>query len=235
MKRVYREVATAPGDWGHTVRLDGRPVTTPRRRPLILPTPALAELVAAEWAAQGETVAPDGMRVNRLATTAIDLMPERRTGAIEQVVEYVETDLLCYRAAFPAELAAAQARHWDPPLDWLAHTHGIRLEVTAAMTPVGQPDAAVRGVAGVVAGLGDWPLVGLHALTTTTGSVVLALMVHARALSAAAAGDAALVDDRFERARWGEEADAQAREQRLLADVDAAERFLHALDGTAHR
>ncbi|MFP4126286.1 MAG: ATP12 family chaperone protein [Alphaproteobacteria bacterium] len=235
MKRVYRAVTTAPAAWGHTVRLDGRAVTTPRRRPLILPTPALAELVAAEWAAQDQTVAPDTMRVNRLATTAIDLMPERRTGAVEQVVDYVETDLLCYRAAFPVELAAAQARHWDPPLAWLAATHGIRLEVTTSMTPLAQPEAAIRAVAGLVAGLGDWPLVGLHALTTATGSVVLALMVHARRLSAAAAGEAALVDERFERARWGEEADARAREQRLLADLDAAERFLAALDGIGQR
>ncbi len=231
MKRVYREVATAPAEWGHTVRLDGRPVKTPRQRPLILPTEALAERVAAEWAAQAETVEPDSMRMNRLATTAIDLMPERRTGAIEQVVEYAETDLVCYRAAFPVELARAQARHWDPPLAWLADTHGIRLETAVSMTPLGQPHAAIRGVASVVAGLGDWPLVGLHALTTATGSVVLALMVHARALAAAAAGDAALVDERFERARWGEEADAKEREERLLAEVDAAERFLHALDG----
>ena len=229
MKRVYDTADTAPAEWGHTVRLDGRPVQTPRRRPLILPTARLAALVAAEWAAQGETVVPDDMRVNRLATTAIDLMPERRSGAVEQVVEYVETDLLCYRAAFPGELAAVQARHWDPPLDWLAHTHGIRLEVTAAMTPVAQPDAAVRGVAGLVAGLGDWPLVGLHALTTATGSVVLALMVHARALTAADAAAAALVDEHFERARWGEEADALERERRLSAEVDAAERYLDAL------
>ena len=229
MKRFYETADTAPAEWGHTVRLDGRPVKTPRRRPLILPTVRLAELVAAEWAAQGEVVEPDDMRVNRLATTAIDLMPERRSGAVEQVVAYVETDLLCYRAAFPGELAAAQARHWDPPLDWLAHTHGIRLEVTAAMTPVGQPDAAVRDVAGLVAGLGDWPLVGLHALTTATGSVVLALMVHAGALTAADAGAAALVDERFERARWGEEADALERERRLLAEVEAAERYLQAL------
>lgn len=235
MKRVYREVATAPAEWGHTVRLDGRPVKTPRRRPLILPTAALAELVAAEWAAQSETVEPDRMPVNRLATTAIDLMPERRSGAIEQVVAYVETDLLCYRAAYPKALVEAQARHWDPPLAWIAEAYGIRLATTAAMMPLGRPDAAVRAVASVVAGLGDWPLVGVHALTTTTGSVVLALMVHARALSAAQAGDAALVDERFERQRWGEEADAVAREVRLLAEVEAAERFLHALDATEHR
>jgi chaperone required for assembly of F1-ATPase len=235
VKRFYREAETAAAEWGWTVRLDGRPLKTPRKRPLIVPTAALAELVAAEWAAQGETVEPDRMRVNRLATTTVDLMPERRSGAIEQVVEYVETDLVCYRAAYPDELAAAQARHWDPPLAWLARTHGIRLRPTVGMTPTPQPATAPRAVASLVAALPDWPLVGVHALTTGTGSVVLALMVHAHALSAAAAGDAALVDERFERRRWGEEADAKAREERLLAEVAAAERYLRALAATEQR
>ena len=229
MKRFYATADAAPADWGFTVRLDGKPVKTPAKRPLIVPTAALAEAIAAEWGGQGDTVAPTTMPVNRLATTAVDLMPERRSGAVEQVVEYARTDLLCYRAAYPDALAAAQARHWDPPLAWLARRHGVRLAVATGMVPVAQSEAAVRRLATVVATLPDWPLVGLHALTTTTGSVVLALMVHAGALAGAAAADAALVDERFERAQWGEEADAAGRERHLVAEVAAAERFLAAL------
>jgi chaperone required for assembly of F1-ATPase len=234
VRRFYREVATSPAEWGHTVRLDGKPLKTPRKRPLIVPTVALAELVAAEWAAQETEVEPAEMRVTRLATTAVDLMPERRSGAVEQVVDYVQTDLLCYRAPHPQELAEAQARHWDGPLSLLEAVHGVRLAVARGLMPVTQSDAAVRTVAQRVAALADWPLVGLHALTTATGSVVLALLVVERALTAAAAGEAALVDERFERAQWGEEADALERERRLLADVDAAERYLHALDDPTH-
>jgi chaperone required for assembly of F1-ATPase len=229
VKRVYAQVDTAAVAGGHQVRLDGRPLKTPRRRPLVAPTAALAEIVAGEWAAQGETVDVDGMRLSRLATTAVDLMPERRDDALAQVVDYVATDLLCYRATHPPELAALQARHWDPPLAWLAATHALRLEVTTAMTPLPPRAEAVAGVRRLLDELADWPLVGLHALTTATGSVVLALMVQAGALTGAAATEAALVDERFERARWGDEADALAREGRLIADVAAAERFLAAL------
>jgi len=230
VKRFYRETDTAEADRGWTVRLDGKPVRTPAKRPLIVPTAALAEVIAGEWASQEETVEPAAMRVNRLATTAVDLMPARRSGAVEQVVEYAETDLLCYRAVHPRALVDAQARHWDPPLDWLARTHGIRLATTTGMMPAAPDAGAVRAVAAVVAREPDWPLVGMHALTTATGSVVLALMVRARALTAAAAADAALVDERFERDQWGEEADARERERRLAADVAAAVRFLDALD-----
>ncbi len=229
MKRSYASVAVAPAEGDFLVTLDGRPLRTPKRRVLSLPSEGLARLVAAEWAEQGDVVRPTAMRVSRLATTAVDLMPDRRSGAIEQVVEYARTDLLCYRASGPADLRAAQARLWDPPLAWLAATHGIALDVTCGVMPGAPCEAAVRQLAAVVGGLADWPLVGLHAATTAAGSIVLGLMVQARALSAAAAGDAALVDERYERARWGEEAEALDRERRLLADLAAAEAYLGAL------
>lgn len=214
---------------GFVVRLDARPVRTPSKRLLSLPTLALAEQVAGEWAAQGEEVQPATMRLNRLATTAVDLMADRRSGAVEQVADYARTDLLCYRASHPADLVALQARHWEPPLAWLEAAHGITLRRVEGLMPQPQPEAAVRALASLVAGHGDWPLVGLHAVTTATGSLVLGLMVTAGALAADAAADAALVDERYERAQWGDEADAVDREARLLADVAAAGRFLAAL------
>lgn len=230
MKRFWREATVVDVDWGHGVALDGRRVTTPRKRPLVMPGRRLAELVAAEWAAQDATIAPATMPVNRLATTAVDLMPERRAGAIQQVVEYAQTDLVCYRAGGPRELVERQALHWDPPLAWLAETRGARLRTAGGLMPVAQPEDAVRAVTALVTALGDWRLVGVHAVTTATGSVVLGLMMEAGAIDAAGAGEAALVDERFERERWGDEADALDRERRVLADVQAAHRFLRALD-----
>lgn len=231
MRRFYTTADIAPTAGGHAVRLDGKPLNTSARRPLVVPTVALARTVAAEWAAQGEIVAPASMPVNRLAMTAVDLSDAQRGGAVDQVVDYVQTDLLCYRATYPPELVDAQARHWDPPLAWFAATRGVRLAVARGLVPVAQPEEAGRGVAAELRGLSNWRLVGVHALATTSGSAVLALMVAAGALAAAAAGDAALVDERFERARWGEEADALERERRLLADLDAAERYLATLSG----
>ena len=52
--------------------LDGKPVRTPARSALVLPTLALAQAIAAEWDAQGELLDPNAMPLTRLANSAID-------------------------------------------------------------------------------------------------------------------------------------------------------------------
>ncbi len=229
MKRFWRTATAEPAAAGFGVRLDGRPLRTPRRHELVLPTAALAELVATEWDVQGEAVEPDTMPVNRLATTATDLMPERRAPAVAQLADYARSDLLCYRAAEPAELVETYARYWDPPLAWLQATHGLRLRVVEGLMPGDQPAPAVTGLAELVEATDDWRLVALHAATTASGSLVLALMMAAGALAGTVAADASLVDERFQRKQWGDEADALARERRLIRDLVAVDRYLVAL------
>ncbi len=229
MKRFWREVSIAPCEGGHRILLDDKPVHSPARRPLLLPSRALAEAVAAEWRSQGETIERAGMGLTRLASTALDRMPALRRAVVDEALDYAGTDLLCYRAAEPAELALRQRQSWQPWLDWLAEAHGARLIVTTTMLPVTQPDAAVLRLRGAIELLDDWGLVGLHGATTALGSVVLGLALLEGAIDAEQALAASLLDELFEIERWGRERDAERRHQVLRRDVEAAASFLACL------
>jgi chaperone required for assembly of F1-ATPase len=229
VKRFYREVSVDTVAAGHRLLLDGRPVRTPARQPLVMPSAALAEAVAGEWRAQGETIEQAGMGLTRLASTALDRMPALRSAAIDETLGYAETDLLCYRAAGPVELAERQRRSWQPWLDWLAEAHGVRLVVTTAMLPVTQPEPAVARLRVAIEQLDDWRLVGLHGATTALGSVVLGLALLEGRIDAEQALAASLLDELFEIERWGRERDAERRQQALRRDVAAAARFLACL------
>jgi chaperone required for assembly of F1-ATPase len=74
VKRLYAQAEAAALDGGYTVRLDTRLVRTPARHKLVVPTLALAEGLAEEWAAQGDHIAPSTMPLNRMAQSAIDLI-----------------------------------------------------------------------------------------------------------------------------------------------------------------
>jgi chaperone required for assembly of F1-ATPase len=228
VKRFYRVVSVALADHGHRILLDGRPVRTPAKRTLATPSAALAEAIAEEWRAQPDAIRPELMPLCRLAGTAIDRMPALRAAAIEEVVAYVDTDLVCYRAAAPLELVERQQRSWQPLLEWLHDSLGVRLAVTTAMLPIAQTDAARAEVRRSIERLGDWPVVGVHALTTALGSVVLGLaLLHGR-IDAEAALAASLLDELFEIERWGAEAEALRRHAALRRDVTAAACFLAA-------
>jgi chaperone required for assembly of F1-ATPase len=233
MKRFYRSVEVADGDDGHRVLLDGRPLRTPAKRALTVPSAALALALAGEWQAQSEVLRSETMPLTRLASTAQDRMPALRAAVIEEVVGYAGTDLLCYRAAAPLDLVARQQRVWQPLLDWAAGVYGSRLSVTTTLLPLTQPAAAVAGLRRAVEGFGDWPLVGLHAATTALGSLILGLALAGGRIDAAQALDASLLDELFEIERWGREREAERRQQALQRDLAATARFLACLRGPA--
>jgi chaperone required for assembly of F1-ATPase len=226
MKRFYKTTGIDAADGGFRVLLDGRPMKTPAKQTLVLPVEGLALAVAEEWDAQAEEIEPDVMPITRLSTTASDRMPALRAAAIDEVAQYAETDLVCYRAARPPALVRQQETAWQPALDWMAKRYDIAFDVTEALLPVAQPEATLKRVRSAVEAIDDWPLVGIHGATTSLGSIVLALALWHGELDADAAANASLVDALFEIKQWGEERDATKRHEVLRRDVRGAARFL---------
>ena len=103
---------------GSAILLDGRPVRTPARALLAVPTKALAEAIAGEWDAQREHIDPASMPLTRLANSAVDGVRGREAAVRADIVTYAGSDLLCYRATEPEALVRRQAELWDPVLAW---------------------------------------------------------------------------------------------------------------------
>ena len=226
MKRVYRAVAVAPGDGGWQIMLDSRVLRTPAKAPLLLPSRALAEAVAAEWDAQVETVVPATMPLMRLAATAIDRVVPQRARVIEEVVGYAGTDLVCYRADRPAELVGRQQAIWQPLVDWATLRYDAPLIVTTGIVPRPQPAGAVAAIQTAVAAFDDFSLTALHGLTTACGSVVIALALAEAHLEPEAAWQASQLDETFQIEKWGEDAEASRRRTAIRADIEDSCRFL---------
>ncbi len=210
-RRFYAEAGVRLAAGGWTVTLDGRPVRTPKRLPLILPRRALAEAVAAEWAAQGQAVVPASMPMMTLASTALDVVAADPGPAIAEIAAYAGSDLVCYRAEGPASLAARQAAAWNPPVAWFEHETGERLTVSEGIVHRPQAPALIARVEALLAALDPFTLTAVHSLTTLTGSAVLALAVLHRQTGADEAWAAAHVDETWQAEQWGEDAEAKAR------------------------
>ena len=133
MNRFYKEVSIAPAGSGFAVLLDGKPVKTPARRALVLPTERLAAAVAAEWQAQGADIIVTAMPLLRLSNTVIDGVANNREDVINAILRFGENDLLCYRAYHPPDLAARQREGWDPILDWARQRLSARMTVAEGL------------------------------------------------------------------------------------------------------
>ena len=226
MKLFYKQAGIASAADGHRVTLDGKPIRTPAKAEMVLPTAALAEAVAAEWQAQGEEIRPADMPLTQLAATAIDRVSKEREAVIEELVGYAETDLLCYHAEEPQDLVARQIATWQPLLDWATETFEAPFQVTAGIMPARQPEPALQGARRALETLSDLELTALASLTAACGSLILALAVRHGQISAEEAFSAAQLDETYQIEQWGEDEEARKRRALLLRDIEAATTFL---------
>lgn len=225
MKRFYKDAAVVAADGGWSIALDGRPVRTPARALLSLPTQRLAEAVADEWRGQGEDVNPASMPMTGLANAAIDHVATNPADFADGVARYAQSDLLCYRADGPEALVARQAAAWDPLLDWARARYDVAFAVTQGIIPVPQPDETLARLGAAVAALDPFTLTGLSTLVTLSGSLVCGLAVVEGGHDLDAVWQAAEIDEAWQVEQWGEDAEAAARSARRRADFAVAGAF----------
>jgi len=231
MKRFWKEARAVELEQGFGVVLDARPLRTPAKAPIVVPTRAMAEAMAAEWDAQGPEVKPATMPVTRAANSTIDRVIAARAAVAASLAAFGGSDLLCYRAPFPPELAAGQAAAWDPLLDWAAARFGARLGVAVGVMHVPQSDAALAALARAVEAHDAWELTALYDLVTISGSLVLGLAVSEGRLTAPEAWRASRIDEDWNIREWGEDEEAAATSRLREADFLAAARLLDLIRG----
>lgn len=227
MKRFWTDVTV---DADRAIRLDDRPVRTPGRAPLALPTPALAEAIASEWRAVGETLDPRLMPLTGLANAAIDRVAPDPQAFAGGLAAYAESDLLYYRAESPAELIAREAAAWDPLLAWARDRYDIHFETVSGIMHRPQPPATLARLTEAVASRAPFALVALQPIVTIGGSLVGALALAEKAIDADTLWAAAIVDESWPAELWGEDAEAIQTRATRRRDFDAAVRFLTLLD-----
>ncbi|WP_145135310.1 ATP12 family chaperone protein [Roseomonas gilardii] len=233
MKRFWDRADYAEVPGGFAIMLDGKPLRLPgvdgRAAGFVLPGRPLAEAVAGEWqqagGGKGGEMSLDEVPLTRLTATGLDRIAPDPGPTVEAIARYAETDLLCYRAE-DRRLAALEAAEWDPVLDWCATCHGARLHPTSGIGYRMQDPDALERLRDAVAAHSPLELSALGLAVPALGSLVLGLALSAGALDPVAAYRLSIVDETYQEAFWGEDAEALARRERLAADVALSARLL---------
>jgi chaperone required for assembly of F1-ATPase len=230
VKRFWKDVTVEQADGGFAILLDDRPVKTPARAPLQVPTRELAEAISDEWRSVEGKIDPRAMPLTGLANAAIDrVAPDKKTFA-RGLARYAEADLTCYRATGPAALVGVQEVAWDALLAWARRRYDIDFAVTQGVIHVAQPAGTVERLAHAVEVLDAFHLAGLSPLVTIGGSLVAALALAEGAITADQAWDAVSIDERWQIEQWGADEEAVQMIENRHRDFMAAAGFLELLD-----
>lgn len=228
-RRFYRETSVETEPDGFGVRLDARRLRTPGGAVFAAPTRALAERIAEEWGAQGEQVIPATMPLTQLAFAAVDGGKGAREERVAYIAAHAETDLCCHRAEAPAALVADQAKTWDPLVAWGADALGAELPVVTGVIPAVTSARARTALRAATEQIDDFSLTALAQAVAVTGSALIGWALLRGRVGAQDAFEAAMLDDLWNQARWGEDPQAQARLLRVRRELEALERFIAAL------
>ena len=231
VKRFFKSAAVVEKAGFYHLEIDGKPVRTPARAELAVAWLDLADALCAEWNAQGEWIDPQSMPFTQLVNTSLDRVSVHMDGVRDSILAFAGSDLLCYRAETPKILADQQSAAWDPVLDWLKSEYGAIFEIGTGVMPVVQSGDAVEKINQRLITYDAFGLSGLHVLTSLMGSVFLALAVAEKRLEPDAAWSAAHVDEDWQIAQWGGDAEAEARRTRRLGEMLVAAKLMEMTGG----
>ena len=230
MKRFWKQADAVERDGGWGVELDGKPLRTPARDLLTVPTKALAEAIASEWNEVGDKIDPGTLPLTGLANAAVDRVTPDKEAFAKGIARYAEADLACYRAEGPSALVDRQTESWDALIGWGRRRFDVDFRTTRGIVHVDQPAATVDRLSHAVAALDPFRLAGLSPLVTISGSLLAALGVLEGTLMPDQAWDAVTVDDRWQLEQWGSDAEAEAAIDNRRRNFMAAARFLELLN-----
>ncbi len=228
-RRFYKAVSVAPAEGGYAVLLDDRQLRGPKGGRVILPTRALADQVAEEWAAQGERLDLARMHATRLANTAIESVPLAREATAQAIADYAASDLLCYYATEPAGLLARQESLWGPVLD--------RVETDATCASSAQRGSCTkpsRRRPSRASRRSPWSSMTSASRGSPSGPPCSVRRSSPSACSAAGfrarrRSPSPGWDEAWQEEKWGIDAEAAERTERLAGEADMLDRWFRGL------
>lgn len=224
MKRFYKEVSVAGGDGAWQVMLDTRAVKSVGGQPQQVPTKALAEALAAEWAGQGEEIDPARFILRDMADYALDVIGRERDAAIAALLPYGETDTLCYRADPEDALFERQNEVWEPILTAAEARHGLRMQRISGIMHQPQPAENLATLRAKLERADAFTLAALRNMASLAASLLIALEALEPDADIDALWAAASLEEEWQADLWGRDWEAEERrEKRAKAFALSAE------------
>ncbi|KAL0580254.1 ATP synthase mitochondrial F1 complex assembly factor 2 [Marasmius crinis-equi] len=208
MKRFWKTVDIEKRNDGFVVTLDKRALKTPSGNTLLLPhnKHLVAALVATEWENQETLIKPHALPMTSLVSRAIDNMTDKKSredvGAA--LVEYLDTDTICFYQDYPDHLVELQAQHWDPVRSWITKTYGVKVEKSNSILFAGQSPETRQKLLEALTSFNHWEMAAMERATYASKSFMIALALVKQRLNIEEASKAARVEVESQIQRWGE-------------------------------
>ena len=211
------------------VMLDKRILKTPLKRELVLPNLNLAQEIVKEWDQDSKNINTESMIFYGLISTSLDKIIDDKNLYINDVLDYIDTDLICYRAENPKELVELQKNKWDPIILLIEKYIGIKVRVFEGVLPKAQHATVHYRLNNLINQFDIFEIAVLHRITNITGSIFLSLCVLKKDISKNEVFELSFLDEFWQAENWGFDEETSKKRKEISIELNKSIFFLDCL------
>ena len=147
------------------------------KKELVLPSEILVNEVLREWDQNSDNINIDDLVFYGVLSTAIDKVNLEKDAYVNDIIDFIDTDLICYRAESPNDLIALQNKSWNPILLLIEKYIDVKIKVFKGIMPSNQDQKVHTEIKKLISNLSDVQISVLHRITNLIGSIFLSLCI----------------------------------------------------------
>ena len=211
------------------VMLDKRILKTPLKRDLVLPNLNLAQEIVKEWDQGSKKINTESMIFYSLISTSLDKIIDNRNLYINDVLDYIDTDLICYRAENPKELVELQKQKWDPIILLIEKYIGTKVSVFQGILPKKQHTNVHSKLNNLINQFNIFEISALHRITNITGSILLSFCIIKKDVPKNEAFELSFLDELWQSENWGFDEESSQKRKEISKELNKSIFFLDCL------
>ncbi len=230
MKKFWERVQLKKTDISsYEIFLDDKILKTPLRKKLIIPNLKIAEEIYKEWNQDIKIIDKDAMIFYGILSTSIDKICGNRKLYIDDILDFIDTDLTCYRAEKPNDLVQWQSKNWDPILLKVEKYINSKINVFRGIMPLKQDQEIHIKITKLLTKFNDLEILVLHRIANITGSVFLSLCIFISDKIKEKAFELSFLDELWQAENWGYEEEASKNRNKINLELNRTIYFLDCL------
>jgi len=210
--------------------LDNKKLTTPMKKELVLPSEILVNEVLREWDQNSDNINIDDLVFYGVLSTAIDKVNLKKDPYVNDIIDFIDTDLICYRAESPNDLIALQNKSWNPILLLIEKYIDVKIKVFKGVMPSNQDQKVHTEIKKLISNLSDVQISVLHRITNLIGSIFLSLCILKKDLLKEDAFECSFLDELWQAKNWGHEEDASIKRNKIRLELNRLIHFVNCIE-----
>ena len=221
-KKVWSSfnIAYSSNHKAHVIKLDNRLYLTRSGKIFKIPNAKLAKKVAREW----EKITVDFSQTNLPVTNILEQIQEVDKKLSEtylrEILEYANTDLICYRVQTPEGLRKLQEKRWDPILEIYYEKYGIELVKTYGVTHVMQEKDSMKKFCNILDSYNPQKRFIVYKITHLLGSALLSILIEKKIIDKSNAWGLSRIEEDWQKKLWGTDEESLLAEKNKRKDFD---------------